>query len=215
MAEVCVTYTKSSPRASLSSSSSASSSSSSSRSVSIVEEIRMRQHLSLGNGIGIIVGIIVGSGIFISPKGVVLEAGSVGSSLIIWAISGAICLLGAMCYAELGTAVLKSGADYAYINEAYGKFPAFLYLWVAVIIILPTGNAITALTFANYVLQPIVPTCGPPSVLIETFGFASWPSQTHDRNAPTDFRKSLLAAPRPTLLRLGEKKRHEYLDENR
>ncbi|GFR70663.1 large neutral amino acids transporter small subunit 2 [Elysia marginata] len=165
MAAVSVTYAKSPARSSTMSSSS-SSSSSSRCSVRIVEEIRLRQHLSLGNGIGIIVGIIIGSGIFISPKGVMLEAGSVGSSLIVWAVSGVICLLGAMCYAELGTAVLKSGADYAYISEAYGNFPAFLYLWVAVVIILPTGNAISALTFANYVLQPIFPECGPPSALV-------------------------------------------------
>lgn len=91
---------------SLSSSSSCSSSSSSS-SVSITEEIRLRQHLGLGNGVAIIVGIIVGSGIFISPKGVILETGAVGPSLVIWGLCGCVCLLGAMCYAELGTAILK------------------------------------------------------------------------------------------------------------
>lgn len=49
----------------------------------------------------------------------------------------------------------KSGGDYAYISEAFGPLPAFLYLWVALFILVPTGNAITAITFAQYILQPI------------------------------------------------------------
>ena len=61
----------------------------------------------------------------------------------------------------------QSGADYAYINEAYGDFPSFLYLWVAVVVVLPTGNAITALTFATYVLQAFFPKdCPPPDTAI-------------------------------------------------
>ena len=81
---------------------------SSQSSVVISEEgLRLQRHLGLANGVGIIVGIIVGSGIFVSPKGVLLEAGSVGGSLIVWVLCGTVCLIGAMCYAELGTAVLK------------------------------------------------------------------------------------------------------------
>lgn len=53
----------------------------------------------------------------------------------------------------------KSGGDYAYINEAFGPLPAFLYLWVALFILVPTGNAITALTFSQYILQPLWPNC--------------------------------------------------------
>lgn len=60
----------------------------------------------------------------------------------------------------------KSGGDYAYINEAFGPLPAFLYLWVALFILVPTGNAITALTFAQYILQPAWPGCDPPYVAI-------------------------------------------------
>lgn len=56
----------------------------------------------------------------------------------------------------------KSGGDYTYIHEAFGPLPAFLYLWVALVIIMPTGNTVIALTFANYILQPIFPNCEEP-----------------------------------------------------
>ncbi|XP_025115927.1 Y+L amino acid transporter 2-like isoform X3 [Pomacea canaliculata] len=126
------------------------------------ERVQLKQQLGLVNGVGIIVGIIVGSGIFVSPKGVLLEAGSVGLCLTVWGLTGMICCIGAICYAELGTCILTSGADYGYIMQAYGDLPAFLFLWVCLVVIVPTGNAITAMTFANYILQPLFPGCGPP-----------------------------------------------------
>ncbi|XP_037952709.1 large neutral amino acids transporter small subunit 1-like [Teleopsis dalmanni] len=63
---------------------------------------------------------------------------------------------------ENGTMIPKSGGDYAYIGTAFGPLPAFLYLWVALLILVPTGNAITALTFAQYLLKPFWPSCEAP-----------------------------------------------------
>ncbi|XP_011188010.1 Y+L amino acid transporter 2 [Zeugodacus cucurbitae] len=116
--------------------------------------VRMKKQLGLLEGVAIILGIIFGSGIFISPKGVIREVEAVGTSLIIWVLCGLLSMIGALCYAELGTAIPKSGGDYAYILEAYGSLPAFLYLWDAMMIFVPTTNAIMGLTFASYVLQP-------------------------------------------------------------
>ncbi|XP_047367016.1 Y+L amino acid transporter 2 [Vespa velutina] len=124
--------------------------------------VKLKKELGLLDGVAIIVGIIVGAGIFVSPKGVLTNSGSVGQALIVWIFSGLLSLVGALCYAELGTMIPKSGGDYAYISDAFGSLPAFLYLWVALFILVPTGNAITALTFAQYILQPAWPGCKPP-----------------------------------------------------
>ncbi|MCL4148700.1 UNVERIFIED_CONTAM: hypothetical protein GTU68_032151 [Idotea baltica] len=122
----------------------------------------MKKQLGLLDGVGIIVGIMVGSGIFISPTGVIEYTQSVGMSLVVWAVSGLLSLVGALCYAELGTMIPKSGGDYTYISETFGGLPGFLYLWVALVIIMPTGNTVIALTFAHYSLKPMFYNCEQP-----------------------------------------------------
>ncbi|CAB1345366.1 unnamed protein product [Coregonus sp. 'balchen'] len=107
--------------------------------------VALKKEIGLVSACGIIVGNIIGSGIFVSPKGVMENASSVGLALIVWIVTGIITAIGALCYAELGVTI-----------------PKFLRLWIAVLVIYPTNQAVIALTFSNYVLQPLFPTCFPP-----------------------------------------------------
>ncbi|GIX78921.1 large neutral amino acids transporter small subunit 1 [Caerostris darwini] len=134
---------------------------------SIPEAVQLKKELGVIDGIGVIVGVIIGSGIFVSPKGVLQNAGSVLMSLVVWMLCGLLSTFGACCYAELGAAIPKSGGEFAYLNESFGPLLAFLYLWVALLIIMPTGNAIIALTFAEYILQPFYGTCPAPDLAVK------------------------------------------------
>lgn len=136
------------------------------------DPVRLERRLGLWNGVAVIIGVIVGSGIFVSPREVLNDAGSIGASLLVWGICGLLSLMGALCMAELGTSIPDSGGDYSYIKMAYGDCTSFLYLWVTVLIILPASNALAALTFANYVIKPFFSTCDPPAEAVRLFAFA-------------------------------------------
>merc|ERR1711983_114470 len=118
--------------------------------------------MCLLNRVTVIVGSIIGSGIFISPGGVLMNTGSVGMSLTVWLASGIFSMVGAYCYAELGCMIKKTGGDYAYVMETFGPFLAFIRLWVECIIVRPCSQAVVALTFSIYACKPFFPECDPP-----------------------------------------------------
>lgn len=126
--------------------------------------VTLKKEIGLVSACGIIVGNIIGSGIFVSPKGVMENAGSVGLALVVWIITGFITAIGALCYAELGVTIPKSGGDYSYVKDIFGGLAGFLRLWIAVLVIYPTNQAVIALTFSNYVLHPLFPTCYAPEL---------------------------------------------------
>lgn len=132
----------------------------------VIEQVKMKKEVGLVGGISLIVGTIIGSGIFISPKGVLKMTGSVGLSLVVWCGSGVLALLGALCYSELGLLVKMSGGEYAYIKEALGAIPAFLFAWTSVIVIRTSSIAIICLTFAEYATS-FFPYCGSPEIPIK------------------------------------------------
>lgn len=63
---------------------------------------KMKKELGLLDGVAIIVGVIIGAGIFVSPKGVLQHTGSTGQAIVVWIMSGVLSMIGALCYAELG-----------------------------------------------------------------------------------------------------------------
>ncbi|XP_076449114.1 b(0,+)-type amino acid transporter 1-like [Babylonia areolata] len=114
-----------------------------------------------------LVGSMIGAGIFVSPKGVVAGTGSVALSVIVWILSGVISLLGALSYAELGMLMGRSGGEYQCLREAFGNTVAFLFAWTSVMVIQPASQAINALTFAEYAATVLMSTCGTPRVLVK------------------------------------------------
>ncbi|KAK4470074.1 hypothetical protein MN116_006538, partial [Schistosoma mekongi] len=131
------------------------------------DEVKLQRSIGLLTSVTIIVGSMIGSGIFVSPTGILKNVQSIGASLVIWVACGIFSMLGAYCYAELGTMIERSGGDYVYVYEAFGPFIGFLRLWIEVMVVRPGSVAIVALTFAEYVVQPIYPDCGLPVALIK------------------------------------------------
>ena len=116
--------------------------------------VNLKKNVTVINGVGLIVGSIIGSGIFVSPEGVLKWTGSIGLSLLVWVACGLISLLGALCYGELGCEIVKSGAEHAYLGEAFGDIVAFLFAWTSTLIIRPSAATIISMIFAEYIAQP-------------------------------------------------------------
>ena len=97
-------------------------------------------------------------------KGVIQEVGSIGLSIAIWIICGIISIFGALTYTELGCMIPKAGGEYEYLMTAFGNLLGFLFVWAQLVIIIPTANAVAALTFSDYLLQPFFPDCDIPNL---------------------------------------------------
>ena len=103
--------------------------------------------------IAIIVGIVIGAGIFKTPAMVAGIAGDAGWILAAWTAGALISLAGALCYAELSTAYPHAGGDYHFLVRAYGKNISFLYAWAKATVINTGSIALLAFVFGDYMTQ--------------------------------------------------------------
>ncbi len=104
----------------------------------------------------IIVGGVIGSGIFQAPSAIASNVGSPGMSLLVWLVCGLLALCGGLCIAELGAMLPRTGGQYVYIREAYRKrWVAFLYGWSAFWIVWPVSIAAVASVFASYLASVV------------------------------------------------------------
>ncbi|MGQ0751945.1 MAG: APC family permease [Betaproteobacteria bacterium] len=114
-----------------------------------------RQTLSITDTVAIIVGLIVGAGIFGTPS---IVAGAVGSESLlvaVWIAGGIFSILGALCYAELATAFPSAGGEYHFLQRAFGRSLAFLYGWARMTVIVAGSIAVFAYLFGDYISRVI------------------------------------------------------------
>lgn len=106
--------------------------------------------LTFVDGISIVVGIIIGSGIFSSPGLALERAGSPGADLVAWALSGVLVTMAAQCYLELGGMMPSAGGDFDYLGRAYGEVAAFSFAWFNFWVSKTGSQAIIATIFGRY-----------------------------------------------------------------
>jgi basic amino acid/polyamine antiporter, APA family len=85
--------------------------------------------LGVWSAISIVIGTVIGSGVFLVPSTMIQHVGSVRNLFIVWIVAGVLSLFGALTYAELAAALPEAGGEYVYLSEAYGPFWGFLYGW--------------------------------------------------------------------------------------
>ena len=108
------------------------------------------RRLSTWDAAMIVIGGVIGAGIFRNPAAIAQQTNSGLQVLILWVIGGLLTLAGVLCYAELGARRPQAGGTYVYLREAFGQLPAFLFGWTMALINYPGSVAAVATIFADY-----------------------------------------------------------------
>lgn len=114
---------------------------------------RPSRTLGLRDAIALIVGIVIGAGIFKAPSLVAANSPSEAYVYLAWALGGAVSLIGALCYAELATAYPHAGGDYHFLSRAFGRPVAFLFGWARFSVVTTGSIALLAFVFGDYMTQ--------------------------------------------------------------
>ncbi len=112
-----------------------------------------KQTLSLGDGVAMVVGLVIGAGIFRLPSVVAGILGREDIILLVWLLGGVVSLIGALCYAELTTAYPSAGGEYHFLSRAYGPNTGFMFAWARMTVIQSGSIALFAYVFGDYASQ--------------------------------------------------------------
>jgi len=116
----------------------------------------LRRQIGLRTATALVVGEVIAVGIFLTPAGMAKALGSPMWLLVVWLAMGAMALCGALCYGELSARYPEAGGGYVFLREAYGPAVAFMYGWMAFLVMDPGLTAVLAVgvaTYAGYVLK--------------------------------------------------------------
>ena len=113
----------------------------------------------------IVIGVVVGSGIFMTSGLMAESLLSPSLLLLAWIVGGLHALAGGLTYAELGAAIPKAGGQYIYLREAFGRLPAFLFGWVSFSVYLTGVVAAVAVAFSAYA-STFFPSISPNNIII-------------------------------------------------
>ena len=124
----------------------------------------------------VVVGSVIGSGIFLVPASVARDVPFVGGIILVWIIGGLFSAAGALTLAELGAMMPHAGGPYVYLRAAYGRLPAFLFGWAEFTVVRTGSMATLAAAFARYFAQLV-----PPPAAIDGRGLAGRRGGPRDR----------------------------------
>src|SRR4026209_1953608 len=110
----------------------------------------LRRELGLASTTSAVIGGIIAVGIFLTPAGMAKDLASPFWLLVVWLTMGAMALCGALCYGELSARYPEAGGGYVYLREAYGPAVAFMYGWMAFLVMDPGLTAALAVGLATY-----------------------------------------------------------------
>ena len=116
----------------------------------------LRRQIGVRTAAALIVGEVIAVGIFLTPAGMAKDLASPFWLLVVWLTMGAMALCGALCYGELSARYPEAGGGYVYLREAYGPAVAFMYGWMAFLVMDPGLTALLAVglaTYAGYILK--------------------------------------------------------------
>src|SRR5713226_10287784 len=118
--------------------------------------VSLKRDLGLWSAVAIVVGTVIGSGIFIVPNVMIRNMGTPGMVFVVWVVGGVMSLSGALSYAELSAAMPGAGGEYVYLREAYGPLWSFVYGWTQMWVA-KSGSVATLATAFFYYLTNFLP----------------------------------------------------------